>query len=194
VAAAPGRDVAAECLPSPSKIEGRVYTPAPALDASLQANRCIQIRNRSMRQYKVWISTVILLVIALHVVPVVHAGLRKRIWPILDWAMYKDASPPGPIETDRKRIVGITASGHREVVSKDVVGLSSFALDRLYAKPMKRGDSSAAQQLILRLNRQREDPFVEVRLEVETFTATDTGIVRRANPPITYRVDPAPSR
>jgi hypothetical protein len=147
-----------------------------------------------MRQYKVWISTVILLVIALHAVPVLHAGLRKRIWPILDWAMYKDASPPGPIETDRKRIVGITASGHREVVTKEVVGLSSFALDRLYAKPMKTGDSSAAQQLILRLNRQREDPFVEVRLEVETFTATDSGIVRRKKPPITYRVDPAPSR
>jgi hypothetical protein len=147
-----------------------------------------------MRQSKVWISTVILLVIALHAVPVLHAGLRKRIWPILDWAMYKDASPPGPIETDRKRIVGITASGHREVISKEAVGLSSFALDRLYAKPMKVGDSSAAHQLVLRLNRQRQDPFVEVRLEVETYTATDTGIIRRENPPITYRVDPAPSR
>ncbi len=147
-----------------------------------------------MRQSKIWISTVILLVIALHAVPVLHAGLRKRIWPILDWAMYKDASPPGPIETDRKRIVGITASGQRVVISKELVGLSSFALDRLYAKPMKVGDSSAAQQLILRLNQQREDPFVEVRLEVETYTATDTGLVRRANPPMTYRVGPAPSR
>jgi hypothetical protein len=136
----------------------------------------------------------ILLVIALHAVPVLHAGLRKRIWPILDWAMYKDAQAPGPIETDRKRIVGITASGQREVVSKEVVGLSSFALDRLYAKPMKAGDSSAARQLLLRLNRQREDPFVEIRLEAETYTATDTGIVRRAHPPITYRVEPAPSR
>jgi hypothetical protein len=191
MAAAPGRDLAAECLPSPSKIEGRVYTVAAAFDAIPPGE---PLRNRSMRQYKVWISTVILLVIALHVVPVLHAGLRKRIWPILDWAMYKDASPPGPIETDRKRIVGITASGHREVVSKEVVGLSSFALDRLYAKPMKTGDSSAAQQLILRLNRQREDPFVEVRLEVETFTATDSGIVRREKPPLTYRADPAPSR
>jgi hypothetical protein len=147
-----------------------------------------------MRPSKVWISTVILLMIALHVVPVLHAGLRKRIWPILDWAMYKDAHPAGPIETDRKRIVGITASGRREVVTKEVVGLSSFALDRLYAKPMKAGDSSAAQQLMLRLNREREDPFVAVRLEVESYTATDTGIVRRAKRPITYRVDPAPSR
>ena len=148
-----------------------------------------------MRPYKIWISTVILLVIGLHAVPVLHAGLRKRIWPILDWAMYKDASPPGPIETDRKRIVGITASGRREVISKELVGLSSFALDRLYAKPMKVGDSTAARQLMDRLNRQRQDPFVEVRLEVVTFTATDSGVVKYANPPLRYRAgpDPAPS-
>jgi hypothetical protein len=144
-----------------------------------------------MRQSKIWISAVIVLVIALHAVPVLHAGLRKRIWPILDWAMYKDASPPGPIETDIKRIVGITASGRREVISKELVGLSSFALDRLYAKPMKFGDSTAAQQLALRLNHQRDDPFVEVRLEVETYTATDSGLMRRENTPITYRVDSA---
>lgn len=147
-----------------------------------------------MRPYKVCISAVILLVIGLHAVPVLHAGLRKRIWPILDWAMYKDASPPGPIETDRKRIVGITAGGQREVITKELVGLSSFALDRLYSKPMKVGDSSAARQLMVRLNHQRQDPFVEVRLEVETFTATDSGLVRHGNPPMTYRATPALSR
>lgn len=146
-----------------------------------------------MRPYKIWISTVILLVIGLHAVPVLHAGLRKRIWPILDWAMYKDASPPGPIETDRKRIVGITVSGRREVITKELVGLSSFALDRLYAKPMKVGDSTAARQLMARLNRQRQDPFVEVRLEVVTYTATDSGIVKHANPPLRYRADPDPA-
>jgi hypothetical protein len=48
--------------------------------------------------------------------------------------------------------------------------------------------------LALRLNRQRQDPFVEFRLEVETYTATDTGIVKHSNPPITYRIAPAPSR
>lgn len=147
-----------------------------------------------MRPSKVWISTVILLVIALHAVPVLHAGLRKRIWPILDWAMYKDAHAPGPIETDRRRLVGITASGQREVISKEVVGLSSFALDRLYIRPLRAGDSTAARELILRLNNRREDPFVEVRLEAETYTATDSGIIRRAKPPSIYRVDPAPSR
>jgi hypothetical protein len=147
-----------------------------------------------MRHYKIWISTIILLVIGLHAVPVLHAGLRKRIWPILDWAMYKDASPPGPIETDRKRIVGLTASGQWRVINKELVGLSSFALDRLYAKPMKVGDTTAARLLISRLNQQRQDPFVEVRLETETFTATDSGVVKHANPPMTYRAAPALSR
>jgi len=146
-----------------------------------------------MRPYKIWISTVILLVIGLHAVPVLHAGLRKRIWPILDWAMYKDASPPGPIETDRKRILGMTASGRRRVITKELVGLSSFALDRLYAKPMKVGDSTAARQLMTRLNQHRPDPFVEVRLEVVTYTATDSGIVRHANPPLTYRTASTPA-
>jgi hypothetical protein len=107
--------------------------------------------------------------------------------------MYKDASPPGPIQTDKKRIVGITASGQRRVINKELVGLSSFALDRLYAKPMKVGDSTAARLLMSRLNRQRQDPFVEVRLEIETFTATDSGIVKHANPPMTYRAAPAPA-
>lgn len=44
-----------------------------------------------MRQSKVWISIGIILLIALHAVPVLSAGFRKRTWPILDWAMYKDS-------------------------------------------------------------------------------------------------------
>ena len=69
-----------------------------------------------------------------------------------------------------------------------------FALSRRYFEPMRAGDSSAAQQLFSHLNRQRDDPFVEFRLQVETYTLTDTGIVKEAKPDITYRGDPAASK
>ena len=144
-----------------------------------------------MRQSKVWISTVILLVIALHAVPVFHAGLRKRIWPILDWAMYKDSRPAGPIRAYKKHITGITARGQRESVTTDLTGVSITSFNMLYLQPMWTRDSSAARQLFDRLNRVREDPFVELRLESETYTVTDSGVVREDNPVITYRADAA---
>lgn len=148
----------------------------------------------AMRQAKVVTSISILLIISLHAVPVFHPGLRKRIWPFLDWAMYKDAVPPGPIRADIRHLVGVTLKGERKEVSKDTVGVSSFVLDRLYLKPMNAGDSSAARRLIGLLNRKRNDPVVEIRLESETYWVTDAGIVKTDNPVITYRVDPSSSR
>ncbi len=147
-----------------------------------------------MRQSKVWISIGILIVIALHAVPVLSAGLRKRVWPFLDCAMYKDSRAPGPIEAKKKRIIGVTLKGQKEAVTPDLLGSSPFAMQALYAVPMWRNDSSAAQQLFKRLNLQREDPFVELRLESETYTVTDTGVVKRHNPVITYRAAHLPSR
>ncbi|MBA3345544.1 MAG: hypothetical protein H0T44_09650 [Gemmatimonadales bacterium] len=52
------------------------------------------------------------------------------------------------------------------------------------------GDSSAAQQLFRRLNLKRQDPFVELRLESERYTVTESGIAKEENPTITYRVEP----
>lgn len=147
-----------------------------------------------MRQSKVWISIGILLVIALHAVPVLSAGLRKRVWPFLDWAMYKDSRAPGPIQVKKKRIIGVTSRGQEEAVTPYLLGSSGFALHALYEVPMLRSDSSAAQQLFKRLNLQREDPFVELRMESETYTVSDTGIVKKENPVITYRAGPSASR
>jgi hypothetical protein len=147
-----------------------------------------------MRQSKVWISIFILLVIALHAVPVLDAGIRKRAWPFLDWAMYKDSRAPGPIQARKKRITGVTLDGQKEAVTPSLVGSTGFAFQALYTSPMLRGDSSAAQNLFRRLNLQRKDPFVELRLESETYTVTDTGVARQENPVVTYRADPSPSR
>jgi hypothetical protein len=143
-----------------------------------------------MRPYKVRVSIAILLIILLHALPIVSRSLRKRVWPFLDWAMYKDAVAAGPVKADIRQLVGVTRTGARLDVEDDTVGVSSFVMDRLYIKPMMQGDSSAARQLVGLLNRSRRDSIVEVRLETETYTVTDRGIVKSQSPAIAYRVNP----
>jgi hypothetical protein len=87
-----------------------------------------------------------------------------------------------------RRVVAITLLGEKMTLSMDLVGLSSYAFGRLYLSSMSRGDLSAAQQLADRLNLGREDPFVEFRLESETYMVTDAGVVKADNPVITHRV------
>ncbi|MGH7499022.1 MAG: hypothetical protein ACREL3_09255 [Gemmatimonadales bacterium] len=147
-----------------------------------------------MRRPKVLISTVILLIIGLHAVPVVDAGLRKRIWPFLDWAMYKDPIAPGPIQTERRRIVGVTAQGAKEEITNDDLALSSFAMERQYLQPMKAGDSTTVRQLFTQLNKDRADPFVELRLEMAVYRATKDGVVEDDQPAVVYVLDPSQSR
>jgi hypothetical protein len=147
-----------------------------------------------MRQPKIWVSIFILLIIALHAVPALNRDLKKRVWPFLDWAMYKDSRPAGPIQAKKKRIVGLTLKGQKEEVTPFLVGSSGFALQALYEQPMWNGDSSAAQRLFRRVNLKREDPFVEFRLESATYTVTDTGVVEEDNPVVTYRAGLPPSR
>jgi hypothetical protein len=60
--------------------------------------------------------------------------------------------------------------------------------------PIGTGDLSPAPELIQRLNRDRADPVVELRLEGETYTITDTGIVKTSDPVVVYRPDVAGSR
>jgi hypothetical protein len=145
-----------------------------------------------MRQSRAWISVFIVLVIALHAVPLLSAGLRKKAWPFLEWAMYKRSHAPGPIRTVTKHITGVTSKGHRVAVTPYFLGSSRFALQGLYEVPMWRGDSSAARRLFKRLNSRREDPFIELSLESETYTVTDTGVVKQENPAITYRTTLSP--
>lgn len=148
-----------------------------------------------MRQPKTLISILILLVIGLHAVPVVlDRGNRQILWPFMVWAMYKDSRPPGPITMWKSRIVGVTANGDSVGVTRSLLGVSSFALVRMYTRPLLMGDSAVAQQLISQLNRQRQDPVVELRVNRETYTATDTGIVRKDDPTISYRPHPSRSR
>jgi hypothetical protein len=145
-----------------------------------------------MLQSKALLSALILLAIGLHAVPMLHAGERKRLWPFLVWAMYKNSRPAGPVETNVRHLVGMTSDGQRVAVDDAAVGLGYPAIERMYIRPMLDGDSAAAQRLAARLNRWRaEQPLVEIRIESEKYTVTEAGITRRANPAVSYRVDPA---
>lgn len=148
-----------------------------------------------MRQPKALISLFILLVLGLQVLPaLLPRGQWQRTWPFLVWAMYKDSRPPGPIQGMKNRVTAITQSGKEKEVTPNLVGLSGSTVGRMYLQPMRRGDSSSAQRLIDRLNRKREDPFVELRFQSSIYTVSDTGIVREDKPVVTYRVDPSRPR
>ena len=132
------------------------------------------------------VSAVIVLVIGLHAVPLVHRAERGTVWPFMQWAMYKNSRPAGPVQVHQRRILALTASGARDTVTPHLLGLSITVLDQRFLRPLMQGDSSVVPALFERLNRNQDDPFVELRLESESYTVTDTGLVRRANPVVTY--------
>lgn len=148
-----------------------------------------------LRQPKTWISIAILCVIALHALPIVsYQGYRQTRWPILAWAMYAKSYPPGPVQTDRRRLVGVTAGGERIPITAPLAGVPLPAMGKAFIRPLIQGDSATARELFRRLNRTRTDPVTEIRVEVELFAVTDTGVVTRKLPPVTYHAAPAPTR
>ena len=148
-----------------------------------------------MRQPKLWVSVLIVLAIGLHAVPaIMRPGSRQVTWPFLVWGMYKESRGPGPITADKRRIVGVTASGSRRELEADVTGLPGPALGRDFVRPMMQGDSVAARRLFQRINVGRSDPFVELRVEIDRYTIVDTGLVRVDTPIMAYRLDSAEAK
>ena len=154
-----------------------------------------RLGNFLMRRPKVFISLLILLVIGLHALPVLsYQGNRQTRWPFLAWAMYAKSLPPGPIQTMSRRVVGITLKGDRDAVTPELVGLGEPTFRKMYLRALYEGDDSTARALASWLNRQRDDPYVELRLEGEKFTLADTGVVKEELPVRAYRIDPSRSR
>jgi hypothetical protein len=148
-----------------------------------------------VRQPKLLISIFILLMVGLHALPVIlRQGEHQTLWPFLAWAMYKDSRPAGPVQAEERLLFGVTAKGAREEVAWPMTGLSRPALGRNVIQPMLAGDSSSARDLINRVNVGRDDPFVEVLLEVDRYTISDTGLVKERLPVIAYRVSSTGAR
>ena len=136
---------------------------------------------------KLLASGVIVLVIALHALPVLVSAERGTLWPFMVYAMYKHSRPAGPVEVNQRYILAVTASGVWDTVTDRLLGVSVTVLDQQYHRPLMTGDSSVVPGLFERLNRERTDPYVELDLVSETYTVTDTGLERRENPVVTFR-------
>ena len=142
-----------------------------------------------MVRSKTLISIFILLATGLHALPVVlDRGVQQITWPFLMWSMYKDSRPAGPITGWKTRVTARTASGKTEVVNTDLVGLSGSTIGRMFVQPWGKGDSTAARRLLLRLNRGRAEPFVQLQMVRENYLVSDTGLVRSDPPVLTYQL------
>ena len=142
----------------------------------------------SSSSHKLAISIAIALVICAHAVPLIERDSWRRTWPVLLWALYKDSRPQGPIRSHLRRVMAISAAGERVEVTDELIGLGPPAITRLYGRPMLAGDPDAARRLFARLNRTREDPFIELRLDGRELTLTPSGVRSEPLPVITYRV------
>jgi hypothetical protein len=109
-------------------------------------------------------------------------------WPFLTWSMYKDARPAGPIKGFKTRVTAVTATGRTALVNTDLVGLSGSTVGRMFFQPWTRGDTTAPRLLLERLNRGHSEPFVQLQMARETYTVSDTGLVRGDPPLLTYRL------
>ncbi|MBA3318822.1 MAG: hypothetical protein H0T50_12135 [Gemmatimonadales bacterium] len=139
-----------------------------------------------MPQRKTWISLLILVILGLHALPVVsYQAQAQTRWPFLAWAMYAKSYPPGPIQVAQRRVLGTTSSGSELEITPVLAGLTKPAFRNTYLVPLARHDSAAAQRLLNRLNR-GSDSIVTIRLEELTLTLTDSGVVRRDHPIVTY--------
>jgi hypothetical protein len=148
----------------------------------------------SSSTYRLAVSLLIVVLIGLHAVPVLRPSQSRTLWPFMMWAMYKNSSPPGPIDAHTRTMTGTTARGDTLEVTSELVGLGIPAMNRMFGKPMLNGDSAAARRFLRRLNRNREDPVVELRLGGREYLVTDTGVAMEELPVITYRIDPSEAR
>jgi hypothetical protein len=140
------------------------------------------------------ISLFILLIIGLHAVPVLsYQGERQTRWPFLAWTMYARSFPRGPMVVVTGRLLATSASGKEEEITPQLVGLPTPGYRQTYLAPLLRGDSTPVDGLIQRLNRERHDPVVQLRLEGERLILADTGVVREALPALTFRAHPSGS-
>jgi hypothetical protein len=94
-----------------------------------------------------WVSAFVLIVLALHAVPVARefTGARETLWPFLAWGMYRHSSEP-PVRATTHRVFAVTESGTRRVRTADA-GFERFAFRRQYQVPIATGDSAAAREL-----------------------------------------------
>jgi hypothetical protein len=140
-------------------------------------------------KYKTGVSVFIILVLALHALPVLsYQGVRQTRWPFLAWAMYAKSYPPGPIVVTIRKLVGVSTDGTRREVTPFLVGLSGPAFRNTYLLPLENGDSAVARRLGNTVNREGRDIMTQLRLETTQYRLVDSGVVVDTAPPVTFPV------
>ena len=131
-----------------------------------------------MAHRRTWISTLILIVIGLHALPVLsYQGNRQTRWPFMAWAMYARSYPPGPIQVVKRQLIGTSASGREEAITDGTLGLPFSTFRAVYILPIEKHDTTTGRTLLAKLNPKRTDPLVAVRLETVRARMLATGVV-----------------
>lgn len=133
------------------------------------------------------ISAFILVVLALHALPVLsYQGAQQTRWPFLVWAMYAQSTPPGPIQAFVQQLVAVSPRGTTRKITYKDVGLSVPALASRYTRPFGRGDTAAGRWLVDRLNRLRPDSVAQILLETLRYRLVESGIAVDTLPDVVY--------
>jgi hypothetical protein len=141
---------------------------------------------------RTWISAFILLILALHALPVLsYQRNRQTRWPFLTWTMYAKSYPPGPIESVKRKVMARTASGRTDELTARIIGMRGPALGTWFVRPMWAGDSAAARELLDRVNRGRQDPYIEIWIEGQRYTLLESGIAEQDIRGPVFRFGPA---
>jgi predicted DCC family thiol-disulfide oxidoreductase YuxK len=147
---------------------------------------------KSTFRHRIAVSILILVILGLHgwaniakaVIP--SSKMGDRLWPFLAYGMYRNSRQPGTIRTTKHHLFAVTARGRELKVVPELVGMYGPALNRHYLRPMLGGNPSAPRLLAERINRGREDPVVEFRIDSEIFVIAEAGVVLEGKQSVSY--------
>ncbi len=155
------------------------------------------------------ISLFIVLIIGFHAVPLIQelTGRRQTSWPLMVWGMYRKAYPSNmkinvkktfiSAKTRHGSILDVAPIHHPpffNLVSntyrqdEDRILLGHYGYQRLFVKPMLKGDESAARKLAALLNQDRQDRITHIQIQRELYEMGGEGIEKVDSSIMTYDV------
>jgi hypothetical protein len=167
------------------------------------------IKGGGMKRVFWVVSLFIFIVIGLHILPVIQElnGKRQTLWPIMAWGMYRYAHPSDKkISVKKIDISARTESGaaldiapinhpfffnllrRRYRKGDNNIALGYYGYNRLFIKPMLKGNNDAARQLADLLNQHRRDRITHIQIQMHMYEMNDAGLEKVDSPIIAYNV------
>ena len=135
-------------------------------------------RSKDSKCRRIIASFVIVVVIVLQI----QAFIPSRIgltfgswaWPFIDYPMYTESYPEGPIETQKVRLFFTTRSGKQTEFSRSNLAELGMAGGKMfqthYRGPLLKGDYNAVQRLARALGKNRRlDPICEILVQTTSY-------------------------